>query len=680
MKAAGKRKGSKCAWMLLVAVAAVLSAAAAEQGPVILNIFPKSLGNEEKTAADIRNYVRATGERKVLYSMSFHPEGFPAKVKADRLIASFARLTELLKDDDVELCALIQSVLGHGWVREGDKAEKWTRSARIGTGAPRFCVLDPGFRAYVRDFVTGLAKQHPAFILGDDDIHQRDECFCELHRREFNRRAGTDYSPEEFRTKVSAAKPGERDHDVFYALQRESLIGFCALMREAIDAVDPKIRAGICMSGREYATVGDLAKALAAKGQKPFLRIANDGDYSEYTNDGFDFETVRTAVHAALYARDFDTVEESDTCPHNHWARSGATVRAKMSVALMYGIGGGLHWYAGARKGGYEVPVEFLEAITEPRGFYRELKAFAGESEAVGLVIPAMTRFVENRMTGSESTVPGCSWGERLAIPFGFPIRSAAWLDEKGVYALAGGKAVGRLSDDDLRTLLSGRLLLDGDAVREVARRGFTNELGVTVEDRPDLFTSEVSADGAHTYSFVRNEEHPSPYMTAAAGAETLTVLKVASFPGASDARVVGPGVVLFRNALGGTVVSTAWTMETGGRYTANTFSRLSDGRKDWFVRVLERLDGADLYVENRQDVVALARRKADGTRLLFVLNLNRDPMRTVDVHVRGTVSSLEELGLDGAYRPAAFTRNGDSVSIAKTLPSYGFAAWRIGN
>ena len=77
------------------------------------NIIPYNPGREEETAKDIIEFYQRTGIPRVLYSLSFHPQG-RAIVKAERLVASFRKLKALLAcEPGIKAGVLIQSILGH---------------------------------------------------------------------------------------------------------------------------------------------------------------------------------------------------------------------------------------------------------------------------------------------------------------------------------------------------------------------------------------------------------------------------------------------------------------------------------------------------------------------------------------------------------------------------------------
>ena len=159
----------------------------------VLNIAPFSPGSEDQLAKEMVEYRDRTGGDVVLYSLTLHPEGFPAMRKAEYLVESYRKLRRALEGSGIRLGVLVQSILGH-WPRVDKDEESWTRSITLEGKQKRFCPIDPGCRAYIHDVARMLAQEKPCFILLDDDVHASGtfgvECFCERHVEMFNK-AGT---------------------------------------------------------------------------------------------------------------------------------------------------------------------------------------------------------------------------------------------------------------------------------------------------------------------------------------------------------------------------------------------------------------------------------------------------------------------------------------------------------
>ena len=109
------------------------------------NIVPCNPGRENLQAQDVIELEARTGINVALYSLTLHPEGYPARKKADYLIESHRKFSHALQGSKVKPGVLIQSILGH-WPRVDKDEEKWTRTIDLQGRSVRFCPLDPDYR------------------------------------------------------------------------------------------------------------------------------------------------------------------------------------------------------------------------------------------------------------------------------------------------------------------------------------------------------------------------------------------------------------------------------------------------------------------------------------------------------------------------------------------------------
>ena len=316
------------------------------------NIVPCNIGREELQAQDVIELEARTGIDIALYSLTLHPEGFPAAKKAEVLIESYRKFSRALQGSKVRHGVLIQSILGH-WPRVDKDEEQWARTIDLEGNISRFCPLDPGYRKYIFDTVAALAKEHPCFILGDDDIRSfspRAECFCERHTAEFNKRTGSSFTPEQYRLAVKDSKVGDPVFTAYEQLRQDTVNGVCKLIREAIDSVDPSIPAGTCMPGWELRFNGSASRAIAAKGQPPVMRIAT-GRYMESTVVDFADNHLWTMALRQFWHDIPVVLDETDTCPHTLYSKSAVSVHAKLCSAIFAGLNGTKIWYINCHKG-----------------------------------------------------------------------------------------------------------------------------------------------------------------------------------------------------------------------------------------------------------------------------------------------------------------------------------------
>lgn len=609
--------------------------------PLFYNIAPFSPGKEAELAKDMVEYVERTGNDTVLYCLSFHAEGRPALAKSERLLASYRKLRMELEGSKVKLGILLQSTLGH-WPVVGDGHEKWQRTVTLTVPGLRYCPLDPGHREFIRETVRLAAKEKPVLMMTDDDItgfKHDDECFCPLHLAEFERRTGKRLTCDELRAVVREGKDMELVN-AFRQLQEDTVLGFAKLIREAIDSVDPSIPGCACMPGGEPWRAGRTAKAMAAKGQSPMLRICN-GQYREFRGDDF---AERVMVTQYLYGMWKDEIpcliEESDTFPHNLWSKSARSFHAKLAASFFCGLKGGKLWYVNAHRGGMPISRNYTDVLADHRGYYAAIADAVEGAEPLGVKIPV--RSDPASRPGWEVCESG-GWVKEAFGIYGIPFNVEGDFSKDGVWALSGADLVTRrLTKDEIRKILSRRVLIDGPAAEALTQLGFAELIGVRAE-KGDLVFHNETMDGL-SLKLVPSDN--APVLKPLVGAKPLSWLVRKDVAKGTEERVA-PGSTVFRNPIGGRIVVTAWSSEVF------TYNLRSEHRQRWLGKLLEELDETfAVRSADHQDVLALASRARDGATLVELVNLCYDPLETVSLKAAGAVRKAEYLDDHGKWRP----------------------------
>ena len=654
---------------------------------VMLNILPATAPQGpdfDRLVKDVIEYRQRTGHTLVLPSLSFHPDAKDPWVKAQRLIDFYRALRKALAGTDVELGVLIQSFMGH-WANEAAGLPPWTRTVDVNGRVWRFCPLDPAFRAYITRFVTELAKETPAFVLTDDDMLCKNaaECFCPLHVAEASRRLGRQLTSESYRAAVKAARAGEKGHEdvkkVFDDLAIEMSSNPGALVRAAIDAVDPTIPGGASQGAPLYVRGAEVARALAAKGQDPLMRLSTSC-YRERSAKDFVRYMLSTFQKERL-SRDIDVrLDESDTFPHNLWSVSASTFRSKMALAAMSGLSGSKVWFVNCHRGKYEIPRSYTDVVAEWTPYYDALARELRGSKQMGFA--ALTH-VDDPSTSMLSAY--LTWGDRFGGTFGVPWRceTAKAEDPDAIYTLADETDVARCTDAELKALLGRRLIVDGRAATALTERGFARYLGVTAEPRGGMEAAEAKKKGKkidtafditqvneRIYEGGLNVDHlrtgKTPVLkNPAAGAKVFSTF--------AD----GPAATLFENELGGRVFTAALDL---GLESFEPWCRrgYTPARKEWFLKVLDTVGGAPFpyAVLNDQNMPVIWRRTKAGADLVTVWNCHYDPVKPV---LRcAAPAKVETLGKDGVWRTLTCPYADGALTVPVELATYGFATLRI--
>ena len=664
----------RCVAALALCVAA--SAAAEPRSFTLYNVTTFSPGRESVAAADAIELQQRTGVDMALYSLTLHPEGKPAIAKAKRYVESFRAFKEKLAGSKVRAGVLVQAILGH-WPRVDKDIEDWMRTVDSAGKQVRFCPDDPGFAAYITEVFTLIAKEHPAFILTDDDVRgysHNAECFCERHVKMFNDRRGTNYTADDLRAKLKDSSKTDPDYVAFFAIQREMIEGVVKRARAAIDAVDPTIPGGICVAGEEHCICAPLARAFAAKGQVPVMRTST-GMYSErMTAAGVPNNVCRMLGFEEYYrGSGIRLLCESDTCPHNLWSKSARSFFTHMVNAAFVGMTGAKTWYVNAHKGAFPVSRNYTDIIAENPRFLSALAAEVDGLDWEGLAVPCHTNFPNWHMIRNhwEFFISGGNAGAAVCAPFGIPFCSARDFDADRTYALLSGAEVSRLSDADLEHMFSHKVVVFRDAAEALTKRGLDRLTGVKAEAQAMTFNREH--DNMRDVDIPFSPSSGSVMFTALPGAEILSTLGFRPFAGAEQYDVASPASVLYANELGGRVLTV--------QYHANmqSLQRYSESRRAWLIAALGKLGGLPPFISGEeQDMMVLVRRKQGGGYLVLAENLNSDPVRQLSFITSRNVKSVERLMGDGSWRQVEFSQKDGRLSCDVQLAFYEAAVLRV--
>ena len=649
------------------------------------NIIPFSPGEEEQLGREICEYVERTGNRNVLYSLTLSPAGFPAMDKVYFSLESYRKLKAALQGSQARLGVLFQAVLGHGArnIPPADLKERpvepWVRMINVAGKQTRYCPLDPGFRKYIYDMTVLFAREAPCFILGDDDIRSfcpLAECFCELHTAEFNAMTGKNFTPDEYRQAVINSKNGDEIFNAYEILRKGIPNTVATIIREAVDSVDPEIRCGSCMPGWEFLFNDETARCFAGK-HPPVMRIANS-NYNEQAAKDYPSLVVRTQALREAHKDIPVILDEADTCPHNLWSRAAISFHAKLCSSILAGVNGAKVWYVNTHKADKPISRNYTDILAENKGLYQTLAAEVKKTVPAGIVIPALKKFNEWHAAHYQTLSSGLYLTDPQNMAYvmlgqiGIPFKASYDFKADEVYAVSGADAVSCFSDDELKKLLSCKVLLDGPAAAAVSERGFSDALGLTAEHKEFSYNREVRTDGKGGYVTVINAE--TPYFTIKdEKAEVFTELHYCSYHGADDDIFIAPATVFYKNAWGGTVCSMCF-------HHRIVFSQFNERRKDFFIEVLERLKGSQmpLLSYDVQNVTVITREYADGALLAEICNINFDPLKTLSLRCAKMPLKIEYLTGAGSWEEIPFTVEEGLVRIEYPLGCYELVLLKI--
>lgn len=521
------------------------------------------------------------------------------------------------------------------------------------------CPNGEDFRAYILEKYRLMAAAGPDFIWVDDDIRLHHHgvqyaCFCPRCLEIFAGRTGTRWERE------ALAAALDRDEEAplrraWVEQHRETLTALLAAIAWAIHAVDPRIVTGLMTAGPGWSSYSGFAldrwcAALGATKARPGGGYYSDRRPGEVVEKMLDAGRQLAALPAAVADRQY----ELENYPYCRLDKSAASVVNECALAVAVGMNGIAFNALGNMHGGELAErAPLLEAISRHRGYWETLARAAGDLPLRGVWPAWHAALAERRRLDGR-----VSWWD---FDGRYDFNRALGLAELGLplcTTRAAADAVvlaGRLpdlfSDEELREMLSGALLLDGTALDALHQRGLGELAGARVAARVDngvreRFTSDLLNGGHAGHLRYVNLEFWGDACGSAArleplAPETRVLGELVNYAGA----LLGPCMTVHENALGGRVAVAGFA----------PWSFLgSSAKRDQLLQV------ADWLLRGR-----LPLRIAPAARLVPWLRLSNDRTRGLLLLFNAGLDPLETLTLTLALprTPLALARPGEPVA-----------------
>lgn len=530
------------------------------------------------------------------------------------------------------------------------------------------CPLDEAFAADYAAKIQSVAKAHPAMICIEDDFTlswgrglNGGACYCKRHLGEFAKRYGKALPAKEidaaFRNRSAENLAVRR---AFADTVRESLVSLARRVRAAVDAVDPSIRIMVCEPGGADKD-GDALEAVArafAGGTRPAVRPYGAVYGAETTPAAIPGALAHAVWTIERLPKDIETFFEADAYPHNRFYSSASQLTSIMAGAAMAGSDDFLFYC-----------LQYLDDPLEDAGYANAFRALKPRLDAVRRFI----RERQARLTGARicwraedlslTRGHGYSHGQQLASgayllsKFGIPYTTRAGGDP----VLLLGNVAETMTDDEIRELLSGGILMDAPAAVLLAKRGFGDCIGadvVPIDGRPRITDERIRSEAGCT----KRGRRMNAFYVFPAGSEGTAERFAELKPHAGtevwsdfygpDGRYVMPSVVFSRNRLGGRVGIVAMAL------IGNRSSGLYNLRKQELLRRLfEKLSPGAVPVSavDVPGIWLMASVSSDGQEmLLMVNNLSGDDREGVTLSFsdlwRG--AEIKRVGTSGSASP----------------------------
>jgi hypothetical protein len=441
-------------------------------------------------------------------------------------------------------------------------------------GEVTVCPLDAGWRHYYEEILRLYAREGFRVIWVEDDFRLHNHrpldwggCFCPLHVAEFNRRAGVTATREEIVACCTA--PGEPHpwRALWLDMWDDGQLEIVSRWRQIVEAGGTRL--GLMSSWPEDHSAEGRRWPLwwqALAGDKPPIHRPGFWGYEDMPGSALPHSIALLEQNRTLQPAGTESGPEIECFPYGHWNKSFRQTGAQMALAHILGatnLNISLYDFMGNLPDDEPDRAEFLRAWRPICDWLADTFPMSLRAVGVGLPwSPEMARRIHTDGSGKWQSLlcPSRGWADWLgATGHAFTMRPAS-----SVNALA-GPVVWSFSDEELRGWLAGGLLLDGMAAHILVERGLGDLIGVrcarflTQEER--LYTVENCLDADFALRVgAQMSFNQWAYSAQLFQGELAEGARVASDLRSPSQEVVGHGLVLYANSLGGQVAIVPWT------------------------------------------------------------------------------------------------------------------------
>ena len=648
--------------------ALVLSAAivGADECPRWITILPLLTTNAAAVAADAVFLGDSTIINGIAYMCNVMPEGDPVADRAAIYARKYREVEPLVrKKSPIKQGILLQATMGHcSW--PGVPAPWQTCVKPNGDSSFRFCPLDSRFLEYIAAQCRTLSALKPDFFMLDDDTrmvwdNELPGCFCPLHLAALESRTGKHWTRESV---IAALKAKDSTlTELWEKLKFESLRELFKTVRSNFS---PSIPGMICVVPvpAHFKHAKEIAEILAAPGQTPTIR----GGGAPYHNAGKDlFHIVgQRFAYAKQLAAVGDGVEymmEADTCPRTLWATSATREFGELVMMALEGVKGAKIWIT-RLENPHELRSgkKYREVFAENCGLMKWAGAVSLRHE--GVVIPLVGSAREN-------------FAGRYLTIMGFPYRFGT--ARPGEITALTADSVSGLSSNDIETILSGRVIMDGGAAVLLTKLGYGSMIGVEAAWWKDGLTqAHVLEDGVVEDGIAR--KGVADLNGCAASARTLTHIVKISHMGA-DPVPATPGSLFFENARGGRVIVLAQSLQEQMPAYYNAEMQ-SESYKTQMARWLTRLSGrvpGGVYYRGDGPVMCESMMTGSGEYIVVLYALDIDDINEPEFVFANVPARIERLDGNGLWRDVPIRQDpSGSVSLDSLVRTQRPAIFRV--
>ncbi|WP_377268670.1 hypothetical protein [Peterkaempfera sp. SMS 1(5)a] len=450
-----------------------------------------------RQAADLAAFCQEAGVDEVVLLLAAEEfyGGHPAGVEEDLLYDTTAASAEILRDAGLEVSLNPWVTTGHADRGRSDRhgfALMVGPDGKSAKGQASFAC--PLWRSWLTAHYARFAGLGLRVLWLEDDFRFHNHAplqwgggFEPLMLERFARLVGEPVTREQVVAAVTAPGTPHPWRACLQEVWRTAQLEVAAQVAEAVDKHSGgRSRIGLMSSepavhsveGRDWSA---LFEALSIDGEavhRPHFAVYSDAPGRELSRSVWLLEAQR-----ALRPAGISTEPEIENWPHTAWSKSDTQTWSEMATAQLSGVDAlflNLHPMHSGQARRHPRIAELLRRSRPALDLLAERGKEMLGTHGVGVPVhPETAARVRTSHPGRLEDLtanPGAT--ADFLLRYGVPVTAG----QAPVSALF-GRAAWALTDDELRRLLAGGVLLDGIAAYVLGKRGFADLLGVTVRE-----------------------------------------------------------------------------------------------------------------------------------------------------------------------------------------------------
>ncbi|HUZ46509.1 MAG TPA: hypothetical protein VMW54_07705 [Terriglobia bacterium] len=522
-------------------------------------------------------------------------------------------------------------------------------SGNISRGS--YCPAHPELINYARELHSTIAEAGPDFIWIDDDVRLeghgpvRFTCFCDLCVQQFSRQVGTQFTRETLVAAFASGTLEERLHLRREWLERNRRVidNLLRNIEEAVHLVKPGLPLGY-MTGDRFYEGYDFerwAKTLAGPGQSPVRWRPGGGFYSDEDLLGLVDKANALGRQVSALPPQVETIEsEVESFPYQRLRKSRQATVVEAAAYMGAGTTGSAFNVLSMYKDPLGEYVPLFDRISQDRSFYQKLQSALGRDRATG-IWPAWNRDLFSAVN------PDGNWLSDYKLTFnetyvlgqiGIPL---CYHPDGGTATALAGSTVFAFSQQELRHIFSGGVLMDGKAWLAMKRLGMERWTGVRAMENVDHDATEVLSKHPINGRFAgwsrdcrQSFWRERAYRLQAQDDGVGILAGMVDYGG----RNLGPCMTAYRNELGGRVVIM-------GYFPWSQIHSLEKSSQMKAVCAWTSQGRLPVVAESFKKVVLWCREGAGGKKAIVVLNASLDPVERLSLRVLTRETAFTQIG-----------------------------------